>query len=338
MDWPDDNPIRLMHYIDLFAAAASGGTYEPPKEIMLVPAGHAKAVDGREFDNLMPDKIVKVFRKHKLDLPIDINHASEIKARRGEESPAVGWITDLTVRDGAVYGQVDWLDEGAALLKARTYRYLSPSVCYDYDHFERTGKLAVASLSSAALVNQPALNTLPALASQQQQPKEIDPMLDKILALFGLGKDATEEQALAVVAEAKALAALAPKQADQQQQQQPSIEFAALQSQFAKLQEVHTKLQAQMQVDAVNSAVDAAIADGKIAPASREYHVKAATLDLEGFKVYAASLPKLIADPKLADVGNTSVLTDVEREVCRLTGMAEKDFAAHKATIAQGVK
>lgn len=139
-----------------------------PEWIELIPAGpKVDAVDGRKFRNETPDAVVKAFQDYAKDLPIDLEHATEIKAPKGEPAPAAGWITALENRNGAIWAKVEWTPSGAAALTSREYRYVSPAFLTDK-------KGNVTSLSSAGLVNKPALTQLADVAAVISSKDEND--------------------------------------------------------------------------------------------------------------------------------------------------------------------
>ncbi|MDD1795110.1 phage protease [Enterovibrio sp. ZSDZ42] len=66
-----------------------------------IPAGTAiTGRDGRSWVNDDPNAIVAAFAANGAGLPIDIEHATEIKGKAGEPAPAVGWIKALQAREG----------------------------------------------------------------------------------------------------------------------------------------------------------------------------------------------------------------------------------------------
>jgi phage I-like protein len=73
--------------------------------------------------------------------------------------PAAGWIKDLQVRDDGIWGQVEWTGRAAAMLAAKEYRFISPSIRFDAAIRE------IMRITGAGLVHKPNL-FLTALASQ----------------------------------------------------------------------------------------------------------------------------------------------------------------------------
>jgi phage I-like protein len=160
----DDRP-DVVTLAQLCAVQLTGDD-APPEWVMLVPAGKVTARDGREFDNADPQAVVDAFESDPLDLPIDYEHATEVKAPDGEEAPAAGWIKALEVRDGAIWGRIEWTPRGAASLQSREYRYISPALI-----LRKIGKV-ITNLISAGLTNRPALD-MPALARARRSNPEL---------------------------------------------------------------------------------------------------------------------------------------------------------------------
>jgi hypothetical protein len=137
-----------------------------PDWIELIPAGEFQGRDGRRFINDEPYRVVAAFQANLASLPVDIEHASELKAKLGEPAPAQGWIEDLDVRGGAVWGRIEWTVSGHAVLANRQYRYYSPVFCH------RTDSNQVLALKSAGLTNQPNL-FVPALNQREDKDNTI---------------------------------------------------------------------------------------------------------------------------------------------------------------------
>jgi Mu-like prophage I protein len=139
--------------------------------IQLIPAGTFSTNDGRgPFYNYEPQAVVRVSREFlKGGLPIDFDHATDRAAPEGRPAPAVGWIRDFRVVAGAIQGRVEWTPLGAAALKAKEYRFISPVLQFDppagSDKGAMTGR--VLFIRRAALTNNPALDQLPALAASR---------------------------------------------------------------------------------------------------------------------------------------------------------------------------
>jgi len=132
---------------------------QAPEWMELFPAGEIIGRDGKVFVNSAPLNIIQAFVAGGMDLPVDIEHSTELKAPKGEAAPAVGWVRELKVLDGAIWGRVQWNETGRKLVASRQYRYLSPVILY------RKGDRSVAALTSVALTNSPNIY-LPAINHQ----------------------------------------------------------------------------------------------------------------------------------------------------------------------------
>ena len=134
-----------------------------PERVELVPAGEVKGRDGRRWVNDNPLSILERFALQGTDLPVDIEHSTELRAPKGEPAPAAGWVHKLEVVNGAVWGAINWNESGRNLVGGRQYRYLSPVILYD------PGTGSIAGLASVALTNRPNLH-LQALNSGHTAP------------------------------------------------------------------------------------------------------------------------------------------------------------------------
>ena len=83
-------------------------------------------------------------------LPIDYDHATDFAAPAGRPAPAAGWIREIEVREGALWGHVEWTSHGASAVVTHEYRYISPV-------FEYSENGEVQRLLRAALTNNPNL-------------------------------------------------------------------------------------------------------------------------------------------------------------------------------------
>lgn len=170
-----------------------------PEWITLFPkTGRVQTRDGRTFE-VSAATLMAAFQADGIDLPVDVNHATDTAALMGGRADAVGWGTELREHDGALQIKVDWLEEGRGLLAARKYRYTSPS-------FFQNGGSAIR-LKAVALVTSPALGGQPALASASGTfaggPQEPHTM-KTIATALGLAEGASEAECLSTLAALKA--------------------------------------------------------------------------------------------------------------------------------------
>jgi phage I-like protein len=85
--------------VELDAASGAEGA-AAPDWVTLLPAGPDIAGrSGRRFQlpREAAEAVVAAFRTNGADLPVDLEHSTEIKGPKGEAAPAVGWIKELRV-------------------------------------------------------------------------------------------------------------------------------------------------------------------------------------------------------------------------------------------------
>ena len=340
------------------------GENTPPEYVELIPAGsRVVARDGREFSNEDPQGVIDAFADNNLDIVIDWEHATEVKAPFGEVAPAAGWIVELQNRDGAIWGRVEWTESGAASLISREYRFISPAFQHDEDG-------VVLQIVSAGLTNRPALDL-----SELARQKGNKPMDKELLKLLGLPENATQEDVNKAIAErntaqqkaeeekaaAEAAAQEAQTQVEETQQQLaaateerdslktalaaakkdvpnaelfvPRSDYEAALNSIKRLEE-DSKARAERELDEkVNAAVDNALKEGKITPASRDYHIASCKQEggLERFSKFIETAPvivkpgEIITDPVPENAGDVT-LSATDLAVCRQTGISPEEF------------
>lgn len=299
-----------------------GGT--APDMVQLTPPGpNVDGRDGRKWILPNPEAVIAAFRDHGADLPIDIEHATQLKAGNGEPAPAVGWITDMEVRDGALWGAVNWTEDGARAVSSGAYRYLSPAFRFEQARGE------ILRMTSAGLTNQPNLH-LEALNRESEEGETgMDPAIAEALGLNANATAADAVVAIGKLAEARDTALNSAKHPD-------PASFVPMADHQLALNRIKGFEEGEKtrQGEAITAALDEAIKAGKIAPASREYHE--ATCRQEGglarFQAFVEAQPALVPPSGLAgktpDGGRK--LTDDELAICHQLGMTEEDFLADK--------
>jgi phage I-like protein len=163
-----------------------------PDWVHLLPAGpELRTFDGRgPYRVEDPAAVVAASRLERFDgeLPIDENHATDIRGAAGGSAPAFGWITAMEARADGIWGRVAWTAEGARLVAGRAYRGLSPVIAVD----KATGR--VLRLLRASLTNVPNLRGLAAL--NMESPVTF---IERLAARLGLPADAGEDRILAAL-------------------------------------------------------------------------------------------------------------------------------------------
>lgn len=175
----------------------SEATGKAPTDIKLIPReGTITGRDGRSWVNDKPGAIVSAFNSAGVELPVDIEHSSQLKAPKGECAPAVGWIKMLIMNPyGEIWGTIEWTDLGRELIETKAYRYISPVFAYEMS------SMRIIKLISVGLTNIPnlfldALNQteMPAFAMNSYAPAPVKSLLSpdeqKICDLTGVDPDA----------------------------------------------------------------------------------------------------------------------------------------------------
>lgn len=304
-----------------------------PDWVQLTPRGPLLvARDGREWQLPDPGAVVRAYADSVaagVEAPVDFEHATHVKGEVGERADAVGWVKELADRDGALWGRIDWTETGRAAVSSRGYRYLSPGF------FFSPGTRAVSRLVSVGLTNLPNF-ILPAL-NRENPESENDPMDTAVLEALGLKPDATAADAVVAIAALKSAERLALNRAETPDPEKfvPKADHQLALNRISKF-EADEKARAE---DAAVAAVENAIAEGKIAPASRDYHLATCRAEggLERFRDFVKDQP-VIAGPsglgKKDPADQPGKLNADELAVCRQFGMTPEDFA--KARTAEG--
>ncbi len=298
-----------------------------PDWVQLTPAGpDLPSRDGRRWKMSDPAIVLSAFAANRAagqDVPVDFEHATHVKGPSGEMAPAVGWVEELDVRTGALWGRIKWNETGHTAIASRAYRYVSPGFMFD------PKTLAVQRLVSVGLTNLPNF-TMPALNRSGDQ-KETDPMDKAVLEALGLNTDATAAQAVVAITKLRDAERLALNSA----QMPDASKFVPMADHQLALNRIATFTADEKSREEANiiAAVDAAVTAGKIAPASKDYHLASCRVEggLERFTAFVAASPEIAAKSDLdkkANPGVSGILTADELAVCRATGMTTADFIA----------
>lgn len=307
-----------------FELPATGG--KAPEWIMLLPAGpEVVGLDGRRWLNGNPARVVEAFRARGLDLVLDWEHGSETRSLAGERSPAAGWIKDVELRDGAVWGRVAWTEQGRADVEGGAYRYISPS----FDFSRSTNE--IVRLTSVGLVHAPNLPALPAL--NREEPMDIKALCREL----GLPETASLDDVLAAVRRQKADLDNARNRAETPDIARfvPRADYDAA---VNRATNAERKL-AEVEEAALKADVDALIEqgkrDGKISPATEDFY-RAQCRDRAGvdrFRDFLKAAPKVL-DPAPSATGKPpagdGALSDEDRAVCRQMGFTEDEWRKFK--------
>lgn len=293
-----------------------------PEWVELLPAGaEVHGRDGRRFLNPDPAAILLAFERRGVKIPIDWEHASELKAPKGEEAPAAGWIEQFELRSGAIWGRVDWTQRGAESVRSREYRYLSPVLGVDVAN-------RVKQILSAALTNQPNLQ-LSALNSDQET-KKMDP---EILEILGLSATATTADVLAAIKQLGADAQAARNRAETPSLDKyvPRADYdAALNRATTAEKELAVERTAKLE-STIEAEIAAALKAGKITPPTVDYHRAQCRQQggLERFRAFVQAAPVVAGDTNLGErrpEGEERQLNAAVEAVAKMFGNTPEDI------------
>ena len=175
-------------------AAAKGA----PEWVHLLPLGHMRGRDGREFDLADPGGLILAFQANGADLPVDYEHQNDKpEARLNGPVKAAGRIKQLEVREDGIWGRVEWTATAAEMIGAKEYRYISPSILFHPKTRE------IMRVTGAGLVHRPNLHLTALNAQEPAMP--VDTTSDQaafiamVLELLGLPPDTPLAKAAAML-------------------------------------------------------------------------------------------------------------------------------------------
>ena len=305
-------PLIATHVVTV-ACRLSGDGATAPDRIMLFPkGGTVRMRDGRVY-HIDLAKLATRFAADGLKIPIDVNHATEILAPKGERADPVGFVTAVEVDGPALFGAVEWIDPAGAPALLRTYPYVSPA-------FPATDGVA-EWLKSVALIASPALANQPALAAASD-PQET-PMKTVITAL-GLAETATEAECLAAVTTLKTKADPAT-----------TVAKAVYDEAVTKLAAATTELdgiKATTRKTKIDAVIEGALQAKKIVPAQRDHYTALCATDegLAAVEKLLAAAPVLLGasglDDKIVPGGDVVQLSAEDKAVMAQLGLTEEAY------------
>ena len=322
--------------------------------IQLLPYGKFRATDGRPTDveawyvtDTNGADVVALANSKKNPLPIDYEHQILHSQQNGKEAPSAGWMEYLYFNPQGIFADVRWTDKAAEYIKNGEYRYISAVFAYDTNGYVR-------KIFHAALTNNPALDGMDEvmvaasvqLLNQQKEKPEMDKKLvEALCALFALKADASEAEItekVTALSAAKGNSQVAvldvyAKLAEKEQS------VAALTAQVGKpdpakfvpvetvaaLQADFNKLKLSIDNDKKSALIEAALSQGKLAPALKEWAASLSIEALTGYLDKATPIAALAGGHQANEDPNKSnvvALTAAEQAAARALGMTEAEF------------
>lgn len=320
--------------------------------IQLLPYGKFRATDGRPTDveawyvtDTNGADVVALANNQRNPLPIDYEHQIIHSLKNGKEAPSAGWMEYFYFTPQGIFADVRWTDKAADYIKNGEYRYISAVFAYDTDGYVR-------KIFHAALTNTPALDGMEEamVAASVNLLQEDNPMDKKLLAalcaLFALKADASEADITEKVTALSAAKGDSPvdvldvyaKLAEKEQS------VAALSTQVGNpdpakfvpvdqvvaLQADFNALKTSVEADKKEALITAALSQGKLAPALKDW---AQSLSVEALSAYLEKAPAMAAlsgEPQAKGDPEQKVaaLSAAESAAAKALGLSEKDYMA----------
>lgn len=313
-----------------------------PSEIRLLPVGRFAASDGSGrpagipagwlLDEAVAVALMAAAALRASDFVIDFEHQTLHKEANGQPAPAAGWFKTLQFRpgDGLYATDVRWTPRAAAMIAAGEYRYLSPVFNYAPD-----GR--VLALGPAALTNTPGLDGLTDLSRAALSAffSQEDSSMKELLKALGLAETATEAEALAALSALRAThtAALTAAATPDPAKYAPIATLTAVQGELATARSELATLTAGKQAAEVDSVVAAALAAGKLTPATEAWAKDLGKKDLAALSAFIAAAPVVVkpgdtqTGGKGGGGGNVAALSADQLKICTQMNINPDDYA-----------
>ena len=321
--------------------------------IQLLPYGKFRATDGRPTDveawyvtDTNGADVVALANNQRNPLPIDYEHQIIHSLKNGKEAPSAGWMEYFYFTPQGIFADVRWTDKAADYIKNGEYRYISAVFAYDTDGYVR-------KIFHAALTNTPALDGMEEamVAASVNLLQEDNPMDKKLLAalcaLFALKADASEADITEKVTALSAAkgdspvdvldvyAKLAEKEhsvaALSTQVGNPDPAKFVPVEQVVALQADFNALKTSVEADKKAALITAALSQGKLAPALKDWAQSLSIEALTGYLDKATPIAALAGghqaneDP---DKDKVVALSAAESAAAKALGLSEKDYMA----------
>lgn len=269
----------------------------PGQWVHLLTLGTIQGRDGRAWRLSNPEQVLNRFLTGGVDLVVDFEHAVEHPQPKGTPVPAAGWIKQLETRADGIWGLVEWTERAANMVRAKEYRYISPTFLARRDNQE------IIALKGAGLVHEPNLHLV---ALNKTEDPSGGAALARIACALGLPADSLEAE---IVTAAARLKATDPGEA------------------VAELVRERNALIEAAETERVAAAVQTAQDRGCITPAMRPWATALCRSDPAAFDTFLKTAGPVFAylfEPtKFAPLpgGNGALAGETERAVARQLGI-----------------
>ena len=307
-----------------------------PSRIPLHPFGEFFG-NGRRFvfDEASLAAVREQLRQNGRPWVLDWHHATlDVEAGKRDKAPAAGFIQNVVVEEGYVYGLVEWTPEGAADVLKGAFAFISPVLLHTEDGH-------VIGYHSHALTNRP--------GTQWQRRIGMEEKMDWLRQMVGLPPEAGEEQVRAALEALQARAQLgdllvqALGLSDCTVTPELRARVIRLAANEQVLDEV-SRLREQLEQEArqreqqrIQALVEAALEDGRILPNQRELFLRLAQSDFEATRMALEALPPRVPTqlPRLQpaqsiprargdEAQKRAALSDNDLAVAQLVGVSKE--------------
>ncbi|MDQ7091764.1 MAG: phage protease [Methylococcales bacterium] len=312
-----------------------------PSWVELIPAGlQVKGVDGRQWINDQPQTVLNRFtalKEQGLKLVFDFEHSSEHKAPKGDPAPATGWGVEMQARENSsIWVKVDWTEHGRNAVEKREYRYLSPVLIYE----KNTRR--IVGIQSVGLTNSP--NLLNTALNQQSKHSKTEILMElpkAIASALGLDAEDSVESAVTAIKKLKGDVATANNRATNPALDKfvPRADYDVALNQTKEANEKLVTIEKQGRDSEIETAINQALKDGKITPATKDYHVANCQQEggLKRFKEFVAAAPEIVAasnlDGKKPPKQDTALNAE-QKSVADMFGNSAEDIAKYGTKVA----
>lgn len=176
-----------------------------------VKGEHPAALGKRRVVQVIDDEAIKLindeFRTHAADPDFDgvLVDADHLKHDMSQKTEAYAWLMNTEIREGQLYGLLEWTDLGAGAVHNRRYKFFSTE--YDAEDLKDlgSGKVRPTRLAGLSLTNVPnnkggkRITNRKAGDAEQTQTKN-DNDMKAIAGKLGLPEEATEDEIIAAIA------------------------------------------------------------------------------------------------------------------------------------------
>jgi len=303
-----------------------------PEWVELIPPGTViQGRDQRTWTITNPEELLGTSKNHASGngAVLDLEHATHLRAGYGEPAPACGWFTDYRVAaNGAIEAQVDWTDLGRGYVERREYRFIS--VVFDYDPESRD----ILVITGGGLTNN---KNLRVSALNHQQPTQENEMDQKLMEALGLTPTGDQAKDLASALNAVQTLKSEKQTALNAAQNPPTDKFvpqADYQTALNRAETAEGKLQQQKEAGfktKVETAVNHAVETGKVAPATKDYHIGSIKTEeaLNAFEGTYGKAPAVVPEGTQAPTGSPesdTALNQAETEMADTFGHSAEDL------------